>query len=338
MPIDPSKLTVPSSKIIAPEVKVVVPIGQTIDRMVDKQYLVKPLLAPDNSPIDDINYFKRLQYPLLGSPKIDGIRAMPQQGVVFSRKLIAFRSIQVQAEYSDVTDLDGEMGEGCITDYDLCNRTYSHLMSYDKPGDLSFHVFDCVAPQFLDLPFIERYDEACRRVELYKGPGNVHVVPQKLVKNIDDLLEFEAQALGLGFEGLMLRDPFAPYVQKRATAREGIIFKLKRFKDEEGILVDFEAGTDNLNEQVRDNLGNAKRSKAKGGLVESNMVGTLYVNYKGEIIKVAPGRMRHDERVYMLLHPGEYIGRIAKFRHFPHGAINVPRFPRWVAWRDPMDM
>ena len=338
MPIDPLKLTVPSSKIVVPKIEVVIPVGQKIDHFVDKQYLVKPLLAPDNCPISDPNYFKRLQYPLMGSPKIDGIRAMPQQGVVLSRKLIAFRSIQAQAEYSDVSDLDGEMGEGCITDYDLCNRTYSHLMAFNKPGDLSFHVFDCFAPRFLELPFIERYDESCRRVENYKGPGNVQVVPQKLIKNLDELLEFEAGVLALGFEGVMLRDPFAPYVQKRCTANEGIIFKLKRFKDDEGILLDIEAGTDNVNEQVRDNLGNAKRSKARAGLVASNQVGTLIVNFKGELIRVAPGRMKHDERENVLAYSELYIGRIVKFRHFPHGAINVPRFPRFIAWRDPIDM
>lgn len=338
MSIDPSKLTVPSRKLVAPSIKVVVPVGQKVDHFVDKQYLVKPLLAPGNDPVSDPLYFKRLQYPLMGSPKIDGIRAMPQQGVVLSRKLIAFRSLQAQMEYGDAVDLDGEMGEGNITDYDLCNRTYSHLMAYDKPGDLSFHVFDCYAPQFLDLPFIERYDEACRRVEAYKGPGNVQLVPQILIKNLEGLLEFEAQALAMGFEGIMLRDPFAPYLQKRCTAREGVIFKLKRFQDDEGILVDFEAGTDNNNEQVRDNLGNAKRSKARAGLVASNQVGTLLVNFKGEIIRVAPGRMKHDEREFMLLAPEQYIGRYVKFRHFPHGAINVPRFPRFIAWRDPMDM
>ena len=38
--------------------------------------IFKPMLAPGEDPLSYPDYFDKLQYPLLGSPKFDGIRCI----------------------------------------------------------------------------------------------------------------------------------------------------------------------------------------------------------------------------------------------------------------------
>ena len=38
--------------------------------------MFKPMLAPGEDPLSYPDYFDKLQYPLLGSPKFDGIRCI----------------------------------------------------------------------------------------------------------------------------------------------------------------------------------------------------------------------------------------------------------------------
>ena len=58
----------------------------------------KPLLAATIDPKKDADVFSKLKFPLLGSPKLDGIRAMGIDGRLKSRKLLDLPSAQAQAE------------------------------------------------------------------------------------------------------------------------------------------------------------------------------------------------------------------------------------------------
>jgi DNA ligase-1 len=136
----------------------------------------------------------------------------------------------------------------------------------------------------------------------------------------------------------MWRSPFGPYKHGRGTWREGYIGKLKRFEDTEGILVDIEEGQTNMNIEMRDNMGFAKRSYEKDGMVLSGMAGALIVDVDGVLARVAPGALKHDERKHMLENPKEYIGRPLTFRHFPHGAKDTFRQAKFAAWRSRIDL
>lgn len=297
----------------------------------------KPLLAPGEDPKSFPDYFKKINYPLLCSPKYDGIRCIVKSGVCLSRTGKMLPSLQVQEMFSHLKDFDGEIIEGNATDFDVYNRTQSHVMSEDKPGDLKYYVFDYTHPDFLMKPFYERLEQAKAIIGMYDRT-DVILVNHEYVETYDELIAFENKCLEAGFEGIMMRNPVAHYKQGRGTFREGIIYKLKRFQDAEGIVVDFVEQMTNNNEIERDELGYAKRSQAKEGLTPAGTLGRFVILYEGQEIDVAPGNFSHAERKFVWEHRDVFKGKYLKFRYFAHGVKDKPRFPRALGFRDEMDM
>lgn len=293
------------------------------------------MLAPGEDPMSFPDYFRKLQYPLLCSPKYDGIRCIIKRGLAMSRSFKMLPSYQVQDEFTKFEHFDGELIEGNATDFDVYNRTQSHVMSEDKPGNLTYFVFDYTHPEYIDKPFYERLEF----LETMLGTdGKVRMVPHEYIDNYDQLIEYERGCLEQGFEGIMMRNPVGHYKLGRGTFREGLIYKLKRFKDAEGELIDILPMMENHNTLETDELGYAKRSSSKAGLVEGNLAGKFQVIFNNDILDVAPGSFDHAEREDMLANKSKYIGKQLKFRYFNHGIKDKPRFPRAIGLRDLMDL
>jgi len=297
--------------------------------------MFKPMLAPGEDPMSFPDYFKKLNYPLLCSPKYDGIRCIIKGKRAMSRTFKMLPSYQVQEEFSRYENFDGELIEGNPTDFDVYNRTQSHVMSEDKPGNLKFFVFDYVEQNYLNKPYYERLELL---ESLINDHPNVELVKQEYVDNYDELIAYEKKCLEQGFEGIMMRDPLGFYKCGRGTFREGLIYKLKRFKDAEGFILDILPMMENTNELETDELGYAKRSSKKEGLVEGDIAGKYRVMFNNEILDVAPGSFTHAERKRMLLHKHSYVGKTLKFRYFEHGIKDKPRFPRALGIRELMDL
>jgi DNA ligase-1 len=297
--------------------------------------MFKPLLAPNEDPLKFPDYFDKLQYPLWCSPKYDGIRGVVKHGSVLSRSGLRLPSRQVQELYSAFAHFDGEIIEGNPQDFGVYNRTQSHVMSHDKPGNLSFHVFDFTHEFLLNEPFSVILAEL---MVLLPERADVMLIPHIPVHNLDELLAYEDLCLDQGFEGIMMRNPNAPYKQGRATFRQNIIYKLKRFEDAEAEVVGFEEQMHNDNELEKDELGYAKRSTKKDGLKAADTLGKFLVEFQGQTITVAPGAFTHPQRKYIWENQNRFLGELLKFRFFNHGSKNKPRQPRAVGWRDKMDL
>ena len=297
---------------------------------------MRVLLAPSQTPTNYPKYWEKLEYPLLGSPKLDGIRGMVGEGeLVMSRTWKPIPSYQVQDLFGALPEwVDGELIEGRVTDGDVYNRTQSYVMSADKEGDLSYHLFDYARPDLLDAPYVQRLDEL-RELIL---PENVFIVPQTPLNNYEELIEYEATQLNLGFEGVMLRTPYGRYKQNRATINEGIIYKLKRFEDAEGVVVDYVERQKNNNELERDERGYAKRSSSKAGKQAVGTLGKFKVEFQGRVINVGPGHFTHAELQAIWDSRDDYLGLLLKFRYFAHGIKDEPRHARAIGWRDPIDV
>lgn len=295
----------------------------------------RPMLAPGEDPMSFPDYFKKLRYPLLASPKFDGIRCVIKNRNAMSRSFKLLPSAQVQETFVLQEHLDGELIEGKPTDFGVYNRTQSHVMSYDKPGNLAYYVFDYAHPDWLNKPFYERLSQA--KGLLPRVPG-FYMIEHREIEDEDELLGYEDEQLRLGFEGIMMRDPIGKYKPGRGTFNEGLIYKLKRFADGEGVIIDIVEGFTNENEKTKDELGYATRSERAEGLVPSGMLGKIVVDFNGQIIEVAPGAFTHPERKAMLKHKENYIGSFLKFRYFKHGVKDKPRFPRALGIRHAMDL
>ena len=114
--------------------------------------LRKPMLAAKPKPEDLDATLASLRYPLLASPKLDGIRATVQNGKLYSRSLKLVPNLALQALWGRTTldGLDGEIIVGPPTAPDCFARTTSLVMSRDGGSeDAAYYVFD----SFTDEPF-----------------------------------------------------------------------------------------------------------------------------------------------------------------------------------------
>jgi DNA ligase-1 len=294
-----------------------------------------------NDPLRYPNFFLELRYPILLSPKHDGIRSIIKNKQCMSRTFKPLPSYQAQDEFRMYEHMDGELIEGNHLDPDVYNRTQSYIMSGDKFGELTFNVFDYTHPDWLRKPFYQRLERLEELVRFHDDEKLIFV-EHELVENEDELLAYEERILDLGWEGVMGADPMGYYKQGRATWKEQLRIKLKRFTDSEGQVVGIVEATKNENIQVYNELGYAKRSKKRDALEPNGMLGRFIVLFEGQEINVAPGVYKHEQRRAIFENPdcNPYInlGDTLKFRHFAHGQKDAPRHARALGRRDPMDM
>lgn len=289
----------------------------------------KPMLSADASDVD----LSTLKYPLLISPKLDGIRCIIWDGIAYSRNAKPIRNHFVQKWATKHHNLDGELIVGSPTDPLCLNKTQSGVMSFEGEPDFHFWMFDNVDREH------PQYHEnfGCQ----WPGDPRVKIVPHYMVYDHAALLAFEERFLAGGYEGVMLRGPNSPYKHGRSTLREGYLMKLKRFTDGEAVVIRLEEGHVNTNELQRDELGRAKRSTHQENLVPSGMVGTIIAMDPtwGEL-RISPGTMPHVMREAYWNFRGvrdktrSLEGKTIHWRSFGYGVKDKPRFPRFYGIRE----
>lgn len=295
----------------------------------------RPMLAPREVPANTPDYFERLQYPLLLSPKIDGIRGVVMRDAVYSKSMLELPSYQVQTEFDKIPFLDGEFTVGPITAPDVCRRTMSHVTSNDKPGDLVFNVFDWVEPSWKNRPFYLRLEAAANAI---RGVPKYNLVEHHEVDDLEGLLLYENKCLEEGYEGIMMRNPVGHYKYGRGTLKEGLIYKLKRFEDTEGVIVGFEEELTNTSPQERDAIGMAKRADLKENKLPAGRVGKFMVSYGEDTIKVSPGNFTKAELKDFFEDTSLFMYKPLKFRFMRYGMKDLPRHARAVSLRAAFDL
>ena len=270
--------------------------------------------------------FSKLTYPVLCTPKLDGIRALKLGEKLVSRNFKSIPNKDVQRRFRELPE--GCDGELIVPDRGF-NVTSSEVMS--KYGEFGgkYYVFDFI-PADLKTPYVKRV----LTLEQLGSPDRVILVLPVLIKNEAELCTFEEDMLGEGYEGIMIRSPEGPYKEGRSTAREGFLLKLKRFEDGEAIVVEFEQRMSNKNEQVRDAFGLAKRSSHQAGLQPMDMLGALVVKDidTGTTFSLGSG-FDEDQRKMIWSAPEDYRGKIVKYKWQACGSVDKPRFPIFLGFR-----
>ena len=285
----------------------------------------KPLLS---ATIEDT---ASLRYPVLVSTKLDGIRCLVIDGVACSRNLKPIRNAYIQKcigkpEYNG---LDGELIVGNVFAKDCYLKTNSGVMSADGEPDFKFHVFD----RFDMGPFHFR-----TRFERIPNLPFVEIVPHWEVSSEIQLLDLEAELLAKGAEGVMVRSIDGTYKFGRSTLRDGILGKLKRFTDAEYKVVDFQERMHNANEATTNALGHTERSSHKENKVGRGDLGALVLETAdGQRFNCGTG-FDDAARSEIWNNRDQYLGRWAKIKSFLIGVKDLPRFPVFLGWRDPIDM
>lgn len=293
----------------------------------------RPLLA---ATIDDNDQLEKLPYPMVASPKVDGIRVIchPIHGPV-TRSLKPLRNTFVRGalQRPEFVGFDGECVVGHLSQGDVFNRTTAVMAEGGHP-DFTYWVFDDIGAQIFG--YVSRLVFVEERMRTGNAPACVQKLPHRIVGNAEDVREAEQLWLSQGFEGIMLRRHDGRYKYGRSTLKEGILLKLKRFKDAEAIVIGFNQYESNQNPQTRDHLGYATRSAHKDGKRLLEALGSLQVrDLSGRFTEFAIGSgFDSSQRTDFWSRREELLGRTVTYKFQECGVVEAPRFPIFLRFRE----
>lgn len=291
----------------------------------------RPLLAPQENPKSCPDFYSYLTDFVIASPKIDGIRGVVKRSKMMSRTFKPHANLQVQSDFTGIDHIDGELTFGEPTGVDVMNRAQSNVRSVRATGDFRFYVFDWTAPDMLNAPFYERLEVLQEKIQ---GNPLYRYVEQVELDSLEAIFAYEEKCLAAGYEGIMVRNPVGPYKQGRATMLDRIVWKLKRFEDEEFACVGIEEAMHNANAATTNALGYTERSTHKQNMVPSGLAGKyLCYSPEGFVFKVQPGAFTHSERRAHFLNPSIVTTKKLTVRFFGRTPDGAYRFARVVAIR-----
>jgi DNA ligase-1 len=282
---------------------------------------MKPMKAYSKTPT-----LSELKYPVMASPKLDGIRCIIDDGKALSNQLKLIPNKHVQAwakEYSaELQGFDGELM--VIGDF---NAVQSGIMAVNGSADFTFNAFDLwdeISWTFDDrLEMLKVLAPAIPRVVL---------VSQVKIGTEDALKVFWDSCIHLGYEGAIVRDPAGKYKYGRSTLREGIMIKLKKWDDSEAEITGWEELETNTNEAFIGELGQTKRSHEKAGMVAVGTLGALVVKWQGKTLNIGTG-FNMAQRDELWAKRTKLVGQTVTFKYFGTSAGGIPRHPVYKGLR-----
>jgi DNA ligase-1 len=311
----------------------------------------KPTLACDAD-------LSKIRFPAIVMPKIDGVRGCNFREQLTGRSLKAHANLHVTKQFSKPNFLgfDGEFAAEKETHPDLCRITTSALSTISGNPYVLWHIFDYITEETKNFSYIYRLDALTHLYNNMKSTRefeHIRLVPYHICHTLEDVIWYDNWFLEQGYEGTIIRDPNGLAKQGRSTVREGIFLRIKRFIEEEAIVISITEGEENLNEATKNELGRSSRSSHQENKVPNGLVGSLQCKMlkdvydvqdktklllrKDDLITVSPGNLDHTARKYYFDFQDEIIGETIKFKFFPKGIKDKPRFPTFVCIRPASD-
>lgn len=282
----------------------------------------------------------RVRYPVYVSPKLDGIRCVISGSKPMSRtwKVLPNNHLQLCVKKAGpiLEELDGEIVVGDPAAPNVYNATMSGIMSMGGVPNIKYLVFDYRVFSWSNIQYKERLQELV--AIKYRLPPWVRIVPQKVCRTAEEIERIEAEFLEQGYEGVIVRSPYAPYKQGRSTVNEGYLLKLKRFEDAEAVVIGYDELQHNVNEATTDVQGHTHRTSHQAGQRPGGVLGALQCRLDNGIVFSIGSGFDWAQRVQLWEERVTLKGRIVKFKSQPVGRLIAPRFPIFLDWRDKIDM
>lgn len=254
--------------------------------------LTSPMLAAE------LTDERLLRYPLLATPKIDGIRFLVVGGRAVTRSLSPIPNDRIR-EWIEANLPEGVDGE--ITAPGGFGATSSAVTRKDGTPDFTLHVFD----RYEHDTYWQRVSKC---MNLHNFKLKVRVLVPVEIRDESSLWTFEDVCLEQGHEGVILRDPNGAYVCGRTKEESGLFLKLKRHRDDEAVVCSVD--TD----------------------------GAMNVEWQGKAFDLAWNSSLGLTRADVWAMRNDIVGRIVRFRHQPRGAKRLPRFPVLTGFREGWDL
>lgn len=296
--------------------------------MNDIALITRPLLA---HTIEDTS---KIEYPVFATPKLDGIRTLIVNGKCLSRSFKAIPNdyirTKLEKDLGHLT-LDGEL----ILPGKEFNEISSAIMTKDGEPEFEYHVFDIITDKGLD----EAYCNRMSYLSAVSLPEYVIKVLPTPMFCLEDLTLATQSAIDSGYEGLMIRRKDSKYKCGRSTEKQGILGKIKLFKDSEARIVGIEELMVNNNPVTEDEFGLAKRSSHKVNLVGSGTLGSLELEdiYSGIRFSIGTG-FTSAQREQLWVEKNNLLSKIIKYKYQGEGMVEKPRFPVFLGFRHEDDL
>ena len=290
----------------------------------------KPMLSCE-VPLDKLNF------PMYCSTKLDGIRAVVIDGIVYSRSLKPIRNKYIQHLFGkeEYNGFDGELIVGDVYAKDVFQKTTSGVMSEEGTPDVKFYVFDDFSePTFT---YKERLYNLTDRVIDKDHQRYIVLLSQRYVESAEHVQKYLDRESTKGGEGLILRSIGGKYKYGRSTPKEQLSVKLKFFKQDEFEVIGFEERMHNSNELTYNELGYANRSSSKDGMIPMNTLGSLVLKYSDDTFNCGTG-FTDAQRQEIWDNMGKYLGKLASIRYMEVGSKDKPRVPSFVGFRNEDDL
>lgn len=312
----------------------------------------KPLLSAkifSTKPGETEANYKLIRWPAAASIKYDGIRLLEYGGQMVTRSLKPLRNAHAQRQTKELIaamradglcGADGEIIVGPPNHPNAMQNTTSGVMSGAGTPDFTYYMFDSyqyASQQFADRA--KRIEEWCHRQD-NQFPW-LRYVPYTVCHSLEEFLRYEAEQVALGYEGAMLRSLDGHYKMGRSTMRENILMALKRFEDDEALVLEFQEELENTNTATENALGHTERSGHQENLLPKGRMGSmLAVSLKFEkTFWLGGGRgITHDLRQEIWDNPHKFQWRVANYVYQHVGVKERPRLPRFKSWRSWQDM
>jgi len=287
----------------------------------------KPMLAGKCTDVS------RLRYPVMCTPKLDGIRCLKRDGKAVTRSLKPIPNIslrhRIERDFPDGIDCE-LMVPGL-----RLNQVSSIVMTRDCVSSVVEHWTFDLMDDCPTVPYNCRMNDLDR---LVAPPGMRKLLPVTICNSVE-LVKFEEKCLVEGYEGIIIRSPGGPYKFGRSTEKEGYFLKLKRFEDSEAVIIGFEEKVHNDNVLIGDELHTTKRHTYKEGMIPMGVLGALLCTDEKHAWTLSVGSGFDDEqRAEIWTNRKKYLGKVVKYRFQPYGCKDGPRFPTFIGLRDERDM
>ncbi len=191
----------------------------------------------------------------LMSEKLDGVR-----GVWNGREMRSKNGNVYDAPIAFIKDfpnfaLDGELYSK--------RGEFAKISGIVRAGDdwseLKYYVFDVPnTDNHSDTGLLQRLSKIKNWLKANPNP-NIIVIKQTPIGNIDDAKKYLAEIEKAGGEGVILRDPNAPYVSKRTNS----YLKLKSYQDDECTVTEYLQGRG----KYQNKLGSIKCQQGNGKII-----------------------------------------------------------------------
>ena len=272
-----------------------------------------------------------VNYPVRVEPKLDGLRCVTVKHdgevTMFTRNGTILETLPTIKSLFEAVPWDNFVLDGEIMGADW-NESASVVMSHKKnkdDGSMIYHVFDGMT--FEDWKAQSNTDSAQERVKLVTklvsevNSERVVQVEGLEVSSQSDLLEFYANCMENGYEGIMIKDLKSPYIFKRSDA----VLKLKPITTYEGVIV-----------------GNYE---GKRGSKREGLWGGFHVVMPNGIITRVAGGFSDALKAEINISPETWIGKIVEVEGQPDPLTKdgltkdgKVRFPVFIRFRDESDV